>query len=49
MLHIPQNLKEAIAIFLCERTYLILLIKGLLNRILPKEVPKFYNDPYLEN
>ena len=48
MMNIPQNLKEAIAVFFCERTYLVLFIKGLLDKYLPKEAPKFFDDPYLE-
>ena len=44
----PSNLKEAVQILLSERTYLIQMVKGLILRVLPKERPKFYDDPFLE-
>ncbi len=34
---------------MCERSYLIQLVKGLIDKILPKEKPKFFDDPFLEN
>ena len=46
--NMPDNLKDAIQILLCERTYLIQLVKGLIDKILPKDRPKFYDDPFLE-
>ena len=45
----PVALKDAVQLLLCERTYLIQLIKGLIDRLKPKEHPKFFNDSFLEN
>lgn len=47
MYFIPQDLKDAIRVFLCERTYLIQMCKALIERVIPKEMPKFFNDPFL--
>lgn len=44
----PEELKAALQLLLCERTYLIQLIKGLIFRLLPKEKPKIFDDPFLE-
>lgn len=44
----PEDLKVALQLLLCERTYLIQLLKGLIFRILPKDKPRIFNDPFLE-
>eukprot|EP00347_Sterkiella_histriomuscorum_P021283 403334550 len=46
--NMPSELKIAIQLLMCERTFLIQLIKGLIDRILPKDKPKIFNDPFLE-
>jgi len=46
--NMPASLRDAVQLLLCERAWLIQLIKGLLDRCLPKERPKFFNDSFLE-
>lgn len=41
-------MREAVTLFLYERTYLIQLLKGLIDKVLPKNRPKFFADSYLE-
>ena len=48
ILGLPENLKVGIQLLMCERSYLIQLVKGLIDRVLPKEKPKFFDDPFLE-
>ena len=47
MHNVPHNFKDAITIFLAERSYLIQLLKGLINRLLPRDQPKFFQDSFL--
>ncbi|CDW78414.1 UNKNOWN [Stylonychia lemnae] len=47
--NLPTDIKIAIQLLLCERSYLIQLVKGLIMKILPRDKPKIYNDPFLES
>lgn len=48
MLNLPENFQTCLQLLMSERQYLINLIKGLIYRILPKEKPQIFNDPFLE-
>jgi hypothetical protein len=57
---LPDDLRDALQLLMCERTYLIQLVKGLIEKLLPSLLeenkkhqlllaqPKFFNDPFLE-
>lgn len=45
---LPEDLRETVQILMCERTYLIQLVKGLIEQVLHAK-PKFFGDAFLEN
>ncbi len=51
---LPDDLREAVSLLMCERTYLVQLLKGLIDRLLSGGAtnivskPKIFNDPFLE-
>lgn len=46
---LPDDLRDALQVLMCERTYLVQLVKGLIEKIIQQRVkPKFFNDQFLE-
>lgn len=48
---LPDDLRDALQVLMCERTYLVQLVKGLIEMLIQKEQrvkPKFFNDQFLE-
>lgn len=49
---LPDDLRDALQVLMCERTYLIQLVKGVLEKLIGNGVqrvkPKFFNDQFLE-
>ena len=57
---LPDDLRDALQVLMCERTFLVQLVKGLIEKLLPSLLedpkrhqillaqPKFFNDPFLE-
>lgn len=56
MFYLPDDMREAIQVLMCERTFLVQLVKGVLEQAAPllqktqqsARQPKFVNDPFLE-
>ena len=46
---LPDDLRDALQVLMCERTYLVQLVKGLIEKLIQQRVkPKFFNDQFLE-
>ncbi len=49
---LPDDLRDALQVLMCERTYLIQLVKGVLEKLIgnreQRVKPKFFNDQFLE-